>query len=281
MKFPRLRPFQSRSAPPLFEGPTRFLGDQSAALASYRRTAETYTTGLAPAEAAGLKQKPFDWSAGHPAFFRQMYQLLNAIQALALPANANIVEVGSGAGWASCYLMGLGYKVRCVEPSAAMIAAARENLGQFAARHALEPLLANVEFECAMFEETSAPDGWADGLLFFESLHHLVDERRAAAQAFRALKIGGRLVVVGEFNWRPGDPEQAALLTGEMERFGTLESPFTDRYLEHVLTQAGFVDVTFHHGVNGLVPIEREDASVAEISAFSAADMNNLTARRP
>jgi len=257
------------------------MGDQSSAMAVYRRSAEGYAAALPPLEAAGLKQKPFDWSAGHPSFFQQMYQLLNAIQALDLPANGNVVEVGSGAGWVSCYLMGLGYKVRCVEPSAAMIAAARENLGQFATRNAFEMLLPNVEFEYAMFEETATADAWADGLLFFESLHHLVDERRAAAQAFRSLRPGGRMVIVGETNWRPGDPEQSAFLTGEMERFGTLESPFTDRYLEHVLTEAGFVEITRHHGVNGWFPVAREGASVAEISAFHAAEMNNVTARRP
>lgn len=275
------RPRSPAPAPPEPPAATRFMGDQSGRLDAYRQAAEAYTAALVPPEAAGLKQKPFDWRAGHPSFFELMYQMLNAIQALALPANARVVEVGSGSGWASGYLMGLGYKVRCVEPSAAMIAAARENLSQFAARHAFEMLLPNVEFECATFEETATPDGWADGLLFFESLHHLVDERRAAAHAMRVLAPGGRLAIAGEFNWRPGDAEQAAILTAEMDRFATLESPFTDRYLEEILAEAGFVDITRHHGVNGFVPVAREGASVAEVSAFPAARFNNITARRP
>lgn len=258
------------------------MGDQSGALTTYRQAAETYTAALQPLEAAGLKQKPFDWSAGHPAFFTAMYQGLNAIQALALPANAKVVEIGSGSGWLTCYLMGLGYKVKCIEPSAAMIAAARENLDQFAARHAFEMLIPNVEFECATFEDSAAPDDWADGLLFFESLHHLADERRAAAQAFRMLKPGGRLVIVGESNWTPGDDQEpAAMWRAEMDRFGTLESPFTHQYLRHVLDEAGFVDITRHHGVNGFIPVERENATVLEVSTLPAAHVNSFTARRP
>jgi SAM-dependent methyltransferase len=260
------------------------MGDQSGRLEAYRQAAEDYPlTALAqsPLEAAGLKQKPFDWSAGHPAFFELMYLMLNGVQALSLPANARVVEVGSGAGWATCFLMGLGYKVTCVEPSAAMIAAARENLVQFAARHAFEILVPNVRFECATLEECEIADGWADGVLFFESLHHLADERRAADQTYRILRPGGRLAIVGEFNWKPGDEQQSAILTGEMDRFGTLESPFTHLYLEQVLREAGFVDITRHHGVNGFIPVEREQASVREVSTFSAANQNNYTARRP
>ena len=89
------------------------------------------------------------------------------------------------------------------------------------------------------------------------------------------------MVIAGEFNWRPGDAGQEAILTAEMDRFGTLESPFNDRYLEQVLREAGFVDIAFHHGVNGFVPVERETATVAEVGAFPATRFNNVSARRP
>ncbi|MBV9392075.1 MAG: methyltransferase domain-containing protein, partial [Verrucomicrobia bacterium] len=67
-------------------------------------------------------------------------------------------------------------------------------------------------------EECELPDGIADGMLFSESFHHLVDEHLAARQAFRLLKPGGHLCISGESNWIHGNAQQAAFWDSEIDR---------------------------------------------------------------
>ena len=264
-----------------FNGPTRYLGDQSANLARFRDTAESYPRELTPDEARGLRQKPFDWSPGHPSFFNGMYQALNAIQALRLSPGARVVEVGSGAGWITQLLAGLAYRVECIEPSVTMIEAAHYNVAGFLWLHGMDDFWPNVRFHHTTLEECDLPAGIADGLLFYESFHHLVDERTAARQAFRLLKPGGSLCISGESNWIPGSAEQATCWDAEMKRFGTLESPFTHKYLIDVLASAGFTEIVRHHGINGWFPVSQERAHIGDVCQYPARFLNNVTARRP
>ena len=66
-----------------------------------------------------------------------------------------------------------------------------------------------------------------------------------------------------------------------MERFGTLESPFTFEYLEFALRETGFTDIVRYHGVNGFYPVEAENAPLREVADLSARFCNNVTAKRP
>ena len=47
----------------------------------------------------------------------------------------------------------------------------------------------------AVAERLPFPDASFDRCLFVDSLHHLLDQRRAAAESLRVLRLGGRLVV--------------------------------------------------------------------------------------
>ena len=114
------------------------------------------------------------------------------------------------------------------------------------------------------------------------SFHHVIDETKAAASAFAQLRDGGYLAICGESRWLPGNEEQAHSWTAEMERYGTLESPFTREYLRHVLERAGFDDVEFLHTLTRLVPIRDEARPVREVAENGSADyLNTVIARRP
>jgi ubiquinone/menaquinone biosynthesis C-methylase UbiE len=145
---------------------------------------------------------------------------------------------------------------------------------------ALPLIIANVQFHQTTLQECNLPDEIAEGLLFYESFHHLIDETLAAKQAFRLLKPGGILCISGDSNWLPGNSEQASFWDTERQRFGTLESPFTHQYLIHVLETAGFVEVVRHHGINGWFPLSQELKLIRDSGQFPATTLNNVTARR-
>ncbi|MFH5924324.1 class I SAM-dependent methyltransferase [Roseomonas xinghualingensis] len=204
----------------------------------------------------------------------------NGIAAMDLDPGSTIVEVRSGAGWLTEILAGLHYQVECIEPAETMIAAAKERVAGFLAAHAMGGLLPRVRWHCTTLEESELPNGSADAMLFFESFHHIIDEHTALKNAHRIMKPGAVLCILGDANWNPGHQGQESFWQEEMDRFGTLESPFTHGYLEHALMKNGFVRFQRYHSVNGLVPIERGTDPVRGFAQLDAETVNLITARR-
>jgi SAM-dependent methyltransferase len=263
----------------MFDGPRRFV-DANARFAEFKQGAELYPSRLTEHDALGLWQKPLDWSPGHPSFLGGMTQLLNALQAMGLEPGSTIVEVGSGAGWATEWLAGLTYGVICIEPSEDLIEVAKQRVSGFLAAHRMSFLMNNVTWQATTLEEAAIADKTADAVLFFESFHHIIDESRAAASAHRILKDDGVLCIIGDSNWIPGNPDQEESWKAEMAAFGTLESPFTDKYLTHVLKEAGFAEVRRYHAVNTLVPVERDAEPVRDFVTMHATHNNLFLARK-
>jgi len=260
---------------------TRFKPDAIETYAQFKDAAVNYVASLAVDDRRGLREKPLDWRPGHPSYFTAIYQLLTALQLMKLPVGSHIVEVGSGAGWATEIMASLCYKLDCIEPAAEMIAVAKERVHAHLAHHGVERLADNVAYHCATIEECELAAQSADAVIYFESFHHVVDEHRAVKSTFEALRPGGWLVILGDANWIPGNSEQEASWRAEMEQYGTLESPFTADYLVWLLGQHGFVDVTRHHLVASLVPTEREREPVQNFALLDAHWVNLVTARRP
>lgn len=109
-----------------------------------------------------------------------------------LPAPpAVILDVGGGTGPYSRWLSGHGYTVHLVEPSAKLLAQAR-NLAE---KKRKTPL-----FQCHQGDARSLdfPDRCADAVLLFGPLYHLTrkaDRMRALREARRVLKKTGRIFV--------------------------------------------------------------------------------------
>jgi SAM-dependent methyltransferase len=273
----RVRVSPGRNGPPLHR---RLVGDLVSQRAAYLQGADDYVGQIGAAGVDYLYCKPFDTDPGHGAFFLEMYQVLNIVRAMALPAGGRVIEVGSGPGWVTEILLMLGYEVDAIEPSDAMIRVAKERISGCVVRHR-RPGAPSVRFHCQPFEDCQLADDGFDGVLFHESLHHLFDENKALAIALRKLRPGGVIGISGESAWQPGAKDQEEYFRGETARYGTLESPFTREYIDYLLGQHGFEKITRYHGVNGLFPETQGGVTVAQAANFPASAFNTLTARKP
>lgn len=260
-------------------GPGRFVPDATLARERFLDAAGEYVRRKSESERRWLYAKPFDPTPGNANFFSELYQVLNLIQAMRITPRGRVLEVGSGPGWLTEILALLRFEVVAVEPAAEMIAIAKERLAA-AEKHfrPSEPLA--VTFLPAAIEDCNLPNEDFDAIVFHESLHHVLDERRTLEVCFAALREGG-VLGVSEWAWRPGETDLERELTAEMERFGTLESPYQPEYLDRILGEAGFTDIQRYHAINGFFDVALGDRPAQELAQGPAASTNNVTARKP
>jgi ubiquinone/menaquinone biosynthesis C-methylase UbiE len=145
-----------------------------------------------------------------------------------LPAPpARLLDIGCGTGWTSRFFAKRGYAVTGIDISDDMIhharlAANREDL-------------CDIAFQACDYEEVTFHEEF-DCAVFFDSLHHAVDEQKAVDMAFRALKIGG-ICVTSE----PGTGHQAHPSSIEaMKRFGVTEKDMPPKKIVKLGKNAGF-----------------------------------------
>ena len=169
--------------------------------------------------------------------------------------------------------------MEALEPSADLIEIAEERCSSLAFhyRHEAPP---KVRFHQTTLEEVAFEEETFDAVLFFDVLHHVVDERLALGKSLRFLKPGGSLGVV-EGAWQPGAHAMEQALLAEMASFGTLENPFAQEYLDEVLSEAGFVELQRYAGVNGFFTAAELAQPGYNLANGRWSRDKNLTARRP
>jgi SAM-dependent methyltransferase len=262
-----------------YTGPKRFLSDAAHRGPAFIQAAREYPSRL-PEGTASLYRKPYLVDGPFNAsFYDDMYSVLGIIQAMALRRGSRVLEVGCGPGAVSEMLIGLGYHVDCLDPADDMLVVARARTERFIRDHRIEPA-PDVRFHCSTLEHCALPAEAFDGILFRASLHHLVDERAGLQQCLRLLKPGG-VIGVSEGAWIPGMRELESKLEEEMRLYGTLENPFTQGYLLHLLTELGFTEIERYHGVFNLIPAALGQEPVQSFAACPADTHNIITARRP
>lgn len=122
-----------------------------------------------------------------------------------------VLDVATAAGHTALALAELGASVLGLDLTPEMIEVAR--------RLARERGLTTVEFGLGDAEHLPVADGEFDRVVCRIALHHFPDPGQATREMARALKPGGRLVLVD--NIVPPDPEAAAFIN----RFETLRDP--------------------------------------------------------
>ena len=152
-----------------------------------------------------------------PGFF------LGALPAL-LPRDTVVGDLGCGTGVVAAALAPCVRQVIAVDGSEAMLATARRRL----APHA------NVELRAGELEALPIEDGRLDVATLVLVLHHLADPARAIAEAARALRPGGHLLVV---DMLPHDRVEL------QEQMGHVWLGFSEEQVRRLLEAAGFGDV--------------------------------------
>ncbi len=223
--------------------------------------------------------KPFDARSSNPEYFKLMYDLLNILQVMSIPSQGRILEVGSGPGWITEILLMLGFQVDALEPSEDFIQIA-QNRAKSLAIHYQNDVISNLCFHQTTLEEVEFDDESFNGILFYDVLHHVVHEEIALEKAFRFLMPGGCLGVVDPA-WHPNFTDLERAMRQVTEEYGTVENPFSVEYLDHLLNELGFVDITRYVGVNGFFHADEILQPLENFASIPFERSNNLTARKP
>jgi len=228
----------------------------------YRRGALEYSGLLTEKLSYYLRTKPFcnlhkpvrfKADGMDPETHRHFNDFANMAVALALPANARILDVGCGPGWLSEYFARLGYDVTGIDISDDLIQIARERLARVPYQVDHETPL-RCRFLTHDIEVQPLAEKF-DAVICYDSLHHLEDEEKAFTHLAAMLDIGGLLFVLEGRMPSAGSATEEALREF-MREYKTLESPFSDEYLHALLDQHGFAIVGNYVSINGL--FERE-----------------------
>ena len=110
---------------------------------------------------------------------------LGIIMALLPPPPARLLDLGCGTGWTSAFFARRGYRVTGQDIAPEMIQYAERNRARYEAK--------NLEFLVSDYESMAFEVPF-DCAVFYDSLHHAVDERAALEGVFRALRPGGMLI---------------------------------------------------------------------------------------
>jgi SAM-dependent methyltransferase len=116
-----------------------------------------------------------------------------AIELMRVPADAQVLDVGCGSGWATRLLAqyAMNGRVTGIDISDEMIRVARESSRSFA----------NIEFQVASAEQLPFGDGEFMHAFSMESLYYYANISQALGEVFRVLKTGGLFVAVVDLYW--------------------------------------------------------------------------------
>lgn len=154
-----------------------------------------------------------------------LLQQIGAVMALMPEPPASVLDCGCGAGWLTWMLQRAGYDATGIDaaPTAVKLARELQIYGD-----ADPPRFVVGEFGDMPFA------GEFDVVLFFDSLHHAVDERAALRASLRALKPGG-VCLTSE----PGKGH-AESSREQVEAYGVTERDMPARHIRRLGLEVGF-----------------------------------------
>jgi SAM-dependent methyltransferase len=209
-----------------------------------------YVRQLDSAGRTWLRTKPYG-APPNPELMRCLRTFAHVVQLLQLGLRAEVLDVGCGPGWLSELLARCGYSVTGIDISPDMVEIARERIA--ALGEVGEGIEARAEFHALPVRELPWSSRF-DAAILYDTMHHFDNEVETLEVIRRALVPGGQLFIHEGVLPAKGSPGEQSLIE-EMERYGTLESPFEPEYLEEVVERAGFDQVRRFVEVDELVDL--------------------------
>lgn len=196
-------------------------------------------------DADTYSKRPVPYASGDArAIGDQLMAVGHVIQAMNLPANSSVLEMGFGWGNTTVQLVMSGYKVKGIDISRHFV--------EIASRR-VRALGFDPDLSIGDFFDVETIEEKFDAVLFFECFHHCADHVRLLEALPRVLKPGGRLVLAGEtinnalpYPWGINPDGQAIYC---IRRFGWLELSFREDYILGLLEDMGW-NVTKHNFIN-------------------------------
>jgi ubiquinone/menaquinone biosynthesis C-methylase UbiE len=208
-----------------------------------------YLANLGPDVLQQILRKPFS----DPHCHLHLMQL-GAILSLLPPVPARLLDAGCGTGWTSLFHARCGHDVVGVDIAPDMIEQANHLKDQ--------EQVDNVRFLVCDYEEMPF-DAAFDCAVFYDALHHAVDEELALRAVYRALAPGGVCVTSEPGRGHADNAVEA------VRRFGVTEKDMPPARIVAAARKAGFrpfrvfpntrhlVESTYHYTGNRLRPLTR------------------------
>ncbi len=152
---------------------------------------------------------------------------MGTIMSLMPQPPARVLDLGAGTGWTSLFFAQRGYDVVGQDIAPDMIELANKKKD--------ESRLENLSFVVSDYEEMDFCDEF-DVAVFYDALHHCIDERQAVKSAYEALKPNGILITV-----EPGSGHADSEPTREaVRKFGVTEKDMPPRLVISLGKEIGF-----------------------------------------
>ncbi len=194
-----------------------------------------------------------------PELSRELSFFAHILSVLDLPVGSSFLDVACGTGWVSHYLAKLGLRVCGFDISPAMIDLARERIAADPWPTTTgKPL--NIDFLVHDIEEAPLAHSEKFDVAILESaLHHFVDPIQTLKNIRHNLSDDGLVIIIEGSS--DGEDKYCREI---MERYNTLERPYTTSELEEIVACAGFpaqrrmipLSGFFHPGVISLRAVE-------------------------
>jgi SAM-dependent methyltransferase len=152
---------------------------------------------------------------------------IGIIMALLPEPPARLLDLGCGTGWTSAFFARRGYRVTGQDIAPDMIEFAERNRDRYEAN--------DLDFIVSDYESLSFAEPF-DCAVFYDSLHHAVDERAALASVYRALRPGGTLITHEPGAGHSKSPDSIRA----MELYGVTEKDMPPAHIRDLCREIGY-----------------------------------------